>query len=107
MVHDRGNERKLAGVANALSNSVRVQIIQIIASQPECAGREIFSGLPLAQSTVSAHLKVLREAGLIDSHAIGTATIYCLNVDVLDEFAAQLATLAANARGAQCKNSRS
>lgn len=101
------NTQRFAGVAKALSNPARLQIVEIIASQSECAGREIFSGLTLAQSTVSAHLKVLREAGVLDSHAVGTSTVYCLKVDVLDEFAAQIAELAASARGAQCKDSRS
>lgn len=99
--------QRFAEIAKALSSPARLQIVQIIASQSECAGSEIFSGLPLAQSTVSAHLKVLREAGVLDSHAVGTSTVYCLKVDVLDEYAAELAELAASARGAQCKNSRS
>jgi ArsR family transcriptional regulator len=63
----------------ALGNPVRFQIIQTLAERQTCITQEIVESTPLAQSTVSQHLKVLREAGLIHGEIEGPATCYCLN----------------------------
>ncbi len=68
----------MARIARALSHPARIRILQLLAEQNECKGAEVFSGLPLAQSTISEHLRVLREAGLVSSHPVGTAMTYCL-----------------------------
>ncbi|MBS3956166.1 MAG: helix-turn-helix transcriptional regulator [Clostridiales bacterium] len=82
---------QLARVGRALAHPARIRILQIIAEHGECRGQEVFSGLPLAQSTISQHLKVLGEAQLISSHAVGTALMYRLNRDTLDSFAYDIA----------------
>ncbi len=69
----------LSVVARALSHPARTRILQLLAQQPECRGSELFSEIALAQSTVSEHLRVLRSAGLIRSHAIGTERVYCVD----------------------------
>lgn len=71
--------RKLARMLKALGNPVRFQIIQTLAERQVCITQEIVATTPLAQSTVSQHLKVLREAGLIHGEIEGPATCYCLN----------------------------
>lgn len=76
----------MALVARALAHPTRVRIIRLLAAQTECRGHEVFSDLPLAQSTVSQHLRVLKEAGLVKSQPVGTAMVYCLVASVLDEF---------------------
>jgi ArsR family transcriptional regulator len=63
----------------ALGNPVRFQIIEFLATQSLCMTNEIVKNTPLAQSTVSQHLKVLREAGLIQGEIEGPATCYCLD----------------------------
>ncbi len=68
----------MALVARALSHPARIRILQLLAEQDECRGAEVFSELPLAQSTISEHLRVLKEAGLVSAHPIGTAMTYCL-----------------------------
>jgi len=80
------NDERMAAVARALAHSARVRIIRLLAGQAECRGAELFSELPLAQSTVSQHLRVLREAGLVTSHQVGTSTVYCLVTEVMREF---------------------
>ncbi len=73
------DEKRLARMPKALGNPVRFQIIQILAERQACITGEIVDATTLAQSTVSQHLKVLREAGLIHGEIEGPATSYCLN----------------------------
>ena len=72
-------EQRLAKMLKALGNPVRFQIMQILAERQVCITGEIVEATTLAQSTVSQHLKVLREAGLIHGEVEGPATCYCLN----------------------------
>ena len=67
----------------ALGNPVRFQILQILAEKQMCITGEIVEFTTLAQSTVSQHLKVLREAGLISGEIEGPATCYCVNAEGL------------------------
>ena len=72
-------KQRLAKMLKALGNPVRFQIVEFLAAHPVCMTNEIVKNTPLAQSTVSQHLKVLREAGLIQGEIEGPATSYCLN----------------------------
>ena len=72
---------RLANMLKALGNPIRFQIMQTLAERQMCMTAEIVATTPLAQSTVSQHLKVLREAGLIHGEIEGPATCYCLNPD--------------------------
>jgi predicted transcriptional regulator len=58
----------------ALGNPIRFQIVEFLAQKKECITAEIVEATPLAQSTISQHLKVLREAGLIRGEIGGPAT---------------------------------
>jgi len=77
------DERRLAGILKALGNPVRFQIVTYLAEHPTCITRDIVAATPLAQSTVSQHLKVLRHAGLIQGEIEGPATCYCLDPEGL------------------------
>jgi ArsR family transcriptional regulator len=70
---------RLAKMLKALGNPVRFQIMQFLAQRDVCITNDIVQSTPLAQSTVSQHLKVLREAGLIRGDIEGPATCYCVN----------------------------
>lgn len=72
-------DTRLAQMLRALGNPIRFQIIKTLAERQVCITNEIVATTPLAQSTVSQHLKVLREAGLIEGEVEGPATCYCLN----------------------------
>src|SRR5512147_3026872 len=74
------DEVRLAGMLKALGNPVRFRIMQYLADHPVCITGDIVELTTLAQSTVSQHLKVLREAGLISGEVEGPATCYCLDV---------------------------
>lgn len=77
---------QMALVGRALAHPARIRIIRLLADQNECRGHDVFSGLPLAQSTISEHLRVLKEAGLVRSRPLGTSMVYCLVGSVLEEF---------------------
>jgi ArsR family transcriptional regulator len=85
---------ELASIAKALAHPARVRIVELLACETECRGQEIFSELPLAQSTISEHLRVLKDAGLVTSHAVGTAMVYCLDAERLARFSHHLAEIA-------------
>lgn len=72
-------KKRLARMLKALGNPIRFQIVEYLASNQTCITNDIVHSLPLAQSTVSQHLKVLREAGLIRGEIEGPATCYCLD----------------------------
>ncbi|MEW6652429.1 MAG: metalloregulator ArsR/SmtB family transcription factor [Bacteroidota bacterium] len=72
-------ESRLADIAKALSHPARVKILKILAEMDVCVCGEIVELLPLAQSTVSQHLKELKRAGLIKGEIEGPKTCYCIN----------------------------
>lgn len=72
-------DQRLAQMLKALGNPVRFHIVQVLAERKMCITGELVEFTTLAQSTVSQHLKVLREAGLVAGEVEGPATCYCLN----------------------------
>ena len=71
-------DSELATLAKALAHPARVQIVRLLARKTACVCGEIVDELPLAQSTVSQHLKVLKEAGLVRGEVDGPRVCYCL-----------------------------
>lgn len=80
----------LARWMNALSHPARLSILATLAQRGECVCGEIVSVVPLAQSTVSQHLKQLREAGLIQGEIDGATSCYCVDDAALQKCKAQL-----------------
>ncbi|WP_423068681.1 ArsR/SmtB family transcription factor [Devosia sp. CN2-171] len=78
----------IANMMRALGHPVRLSIMRIIAEQNagDCCCTDVTQCLPLAQSTVSQHIKVLLDAGLVERHAKGTRNCYKLRADRLAEF---------------------
>ncbi|HRX93558.1 MAG TPA: metalloregulator ArsR/SmtB family transcription factor, partial [Chitinophagaceae bacterium] len=64
-------EQELAAFAKAMSHPARIAILKVLARRNECICGDIVEVLPLAQSTVSQHLKELKNAGLIDGNIDG------------------------------------
>lgn len=73
------DDQRLVRMLKALGNPIRFQIMHTLAARQTCITQEIVDTTPLAQSTVSQHLKVLREAGLIRGEVEGPATCYCVD----------------------------
>jgi ArsR family transcriptional regulator len=71
-------DEELASLARALGHPARVQIMRLLVRREACICGDIVDELPLAQSTVSQHLKVLKEAGLVKGEIDGPRTCYCI-----------------------------
>lgn len=69
----------LAGWCKALAHPARIAILRILANRGECVCGDLVHALPLAQSTVSQHLKALKDAGLIQGEIDGPRSRYCVN----------------------------
>jgi ArsR family transcriptional regulator, arsenate/arsenite/antimonite-responsive transcriptional repressor len=83
------DEERLTTMMKALGHPARMQIIRYLSDNPQCITGEIVDVLPLAQATVSQHLKVLRDAGLICGTIEGPATCYCLDCENITWFKRQ------------------
>ena len=75
-----------ARICKALGHPARVRIIEHLKEMDRCICGQIVDILPLAQSTVSQHLKQLKAAGLIQGEVEGLKTCYCLDHDMLRRF---------------------
>lgn len=97
---------KMAEQAKALSHPARLAILRVLAERSECICGEIVEDLPLAQSTVSRHLKVLKEAGLIRGTVDGPSVCYCLDPEAIaalgDQFGAFFDHLSTAAGSVSC-----
>ena len=72
-------EEELAVFAKAMGHPVRLQILNILQNQACCHTGDLTEIIPLAQSTISQHLKALKEAGLIQGEIMPPKVQYCLN----------------------------
>ncbi len=86
-------DQELALLAKAVGHSARVQILRLLARTETCICGDIVDELPLAQSTVSQHLKVLKEAGLIRGEIDGPRVGYCIEPRTLRRLKALVGSL--------------
>jgi ArsR family transcriptional regulator len=90
---DIPDDDTLAAMAKALGHPARIVILRLLARRETCATGDVVAELPLAQSTVSEHLRILREAGLIQGEIEGPRTRYCVNPSGLAALRAGVAAL--------------
>ena len=86
-------EAQLDAAFTALAHPARVRILRILLCRASCVCGELVDQLPLAQSTVSQHLKVLKEAGLVQGEVDGPKVCYCVNPAALRRLKALVAGL--------------
>jgi ArsR family transcriptional regulator len=84
---------ELATLAKALGHPARVQIMRLLVRREACICGDIVDELPLAQSTVSQHLKVLKEAGLVRGEIDGPRVCYCVEPRTLRRLKALVGSL--------------
>lgn len=77
---------QLSEWSKALAHPARISIIKTLASKKKCICGELVIDLPLAQSTVSQHLKALKKAGLIQGEVDGPRSKYCINKKNFEKF---------------------
>jgi DNA-binding transcriptional ArsR family regulator len=86
-------EQELANFAKAMAHPARIAILKVLAQRNECVCGEIVELLPLAQSTVSQHLKELKTAGLINGTIDGPRSCYCINWKAFEKFNSEFSFL--------------
>ena len=79
-------QQRLVTMFKALGNPHRFEVLKFLVTHPSCITGDIVDFLPIAQATVSQHLKVLREAGWILGVTEGPATSYCLDEEAIAWF---------------------
>src|SRR5215831_14572338 len=72
-------DNRIAAYAKALGHPARVAILQILLKRQSCICGDIVDELPLSQSTISQHLKELKDAGLIKGNIDGPSVCYCID----------------------------
>ncbi len=77
--------KRSAQLTKALGHPVRLAILKLLTQRDTCFCGDFTDVLPLAQSTVSQHLKVLKDAGIINGTSSGVRTCYCLNTEGVEE----------------------
>ncbi|MCW5922584.1 MAG: winged helix-turn-helix transcriptional regulator [Saprospiraceae bacterium] len=96
------DEQELAALAKALAHPARIAILKELARRQTCICGEIVEVLPLAQSTVSQHLKELQQAGLIQGTVDGAKSCYCINRQTFQKFEQILKSFFLHTAGSPC-----
>lgn len=73
------NQNEIASLAKAIAHPARVAIIEYLLKVNACICNDIVNELPLAQPTISQHLKELKNAGIIKGNIEGNAICYCID----------------------------
>jgi ArsR family transcriptional regulator len=84
--HFTESQNQIATIAKALGHPARIAIIEYLMKVDTCICGDIVNELPLAQPTVSQHLKELKNAGLIKGNIEGNAICYCIDENALEIF---------------------
>ena len=87
-------ENDVSDFAKALSHPARLVILMTLADREECICGELVLDLPLAQSTVSQHLKALKEMGLVKGTVDGPRSSYCIDWKVFSKYQRELTSWA-------------
>lgn len=98
-------ETRLANLAKALSHPARIQILRSLVCKDMCNCCDMVEKLPLAQSTVSQHLKALKELGLIEMTQEGLKSNYRLNPTMIDDAVEILEEFLVSLKGLKCADS--
>jgi ArsR family transcriptional regulator len=86
-------QARLVKMFKALGNPLRFEILKFLVTHPGCITGDIVEYLPIAQATVSQHLRVLRDAGWIEGTVEGPATSYCLDEKNITWFREQIQSI--------------
>lgn len=79
-------QKRIAQLTKAMAHPARIAILELLAERATCICGDITCELPLAQSTISQHLKVLKKSGLVKGKVDGARVCYCLDEDAVTEF---------------------
>jgi len=100
--HFTAKQNQIATIAKALGHPARIAIIEYLLKVNECICGDIVNELPLAQPTVSQHLKELKNAGLIKGNIEGNAICYCIDETTFDVLKTYFSTIIAVTKEQKC-----
>ncbi|SNR38094.1 helix-turn-helix transcriptional regulator [Flavobacterium sp. ov086] len=100
--HFTDKQNQIATIAKALGHPARIAIIEYLLKVNECICGDIVNELPLAQPTVSQHLKELKNAGLIKGNIEGNAICYCINEETFDVLKAYFTNIITVTKDQKC-----
>ena len=95
-------QNSIASIAKALGHPARIAIIDYLLKVDSCICGDIVNELPLAQPTISQHLKELKNCGLIKGSIEGTAICYCIDEKVLQKFQQYFLTMSNKLHKKRC-----
>lgn len=87
------SEEELGNLCKALAHPARVRLLLILIEKGECISGDLAEEFSLAQSTVSEHLRILKESGFVQGTIDGPRRSYCVNSDILDHFKSMVDSL--------------
>ena len=88
-------DTRTVAMLRAIAHPARFRIVKLLAARQTCVCGDLVDALPLAQSTVSEHLKVLKDAGIVRGTIEGPNTCYCLEPAALQWLQREFSTLSA------------
>ena len=95
-------QNQIAALTKALGHPARIAIIEFLLKARDCICGDIVNELPLAQATVSQHLRELKNAGLIKGKVEGNAICYCVDEKVLNKLQNYFAQMAVKLEKSRC-----
>jgi len=99
--HFTDKQNQIATIAKALGHPARIAIIEYLMKVNECICGDIVNELPLAQPTVSQHLKELKNAGIIKGNIDGNSICYCIDektIDILNIYLSKIVQTVSNSK---------
>lgn len=100
--HFTRKQNQLSILLKALAHPARIAIVEYLVKKKSCICNDIVNELPLAQPTISQHLKELKNAGLIKGNIEGNAICYCLDEKGFDIIKSYFEKLIPNTRLTKC-----
>lgn len=100
--HFTNEQNTMANIAKALGHPARIAILEFLLRSDRCICGDIVEHLPLAQATISQHLRALKEAGLIKGTIEGASVCYCVNEETLGQLREYLLRLTATRHSDRC-----
>lgn len=100
-------QNRIANITKALGHPARIAIIDYLLKVNACIGNDILDEIPLAQPTISQHLKVLKNAELIKGTVEGNAINYCINEATFELLSRYLKNIAINTVHQDCCSPKS
>jgi ArsR family transcriptional regulator, arsenate/arsenite/antimonite-responsive transcriptional repressor len=100
--HFTESQNEIATLMKSLAHPARIAIVEYLLKTNSCICGDIVNELPLAQATVSQHLKELKNANIIKGNIEGNAICYCINEHTIDKLMTYLKNITTQIKATRC-----